>query len=485
MIKLKNPNLLKKTSLIDNIFLKFDTDKKKLISVINPSTNSHLEDISCVTEPDIKLSINSASNAFLTWSKLLPQERTKILKKWFDLIIKNKEDLALIMTHEQGKPLSECRSEIDYGASFVEFYAEQAKRPDIRNITSHLQDAEVELWLEPIGVAVLVTPWNFPHAMITRKASAALAIGCTVLIHPSPETPFSALALAELAKQAGFPNGVFNVLVGESDKIVSQWLDDVRIRALSFTGSTEIGKLLYQKSASTIKRVCLELGGHAPFIVFNDAIIDKAVEEAIKAKFSTSGQDCLGANRFYIHEDIYENFYLKFKDKTSKLRVGKGIDNLDIGPLINKKAIAKQNEHIEDALNKGSKLVLGGKKENLNDLFFNPTILINVPDNAKIMKEETFGPVAAFASFKTEDEVVSKANSTEYGLMAYLHTQDPSRIYRLSRALEFGMIGVNRTKVTGAPIPFGGRKQSGIGREGSYAGLEAFSEIKYICRDWS
>ena len=456
-----------------------------VIEVTNPADSAWMGTVPSLSKEESKAAVDAAHQAFPGWAARLPQERASILKSWFQLINDAKEDLALIMTLEQGKPISECRGEIDYGLSFIEFFAEQAKRTDILGVTSHLHNAEVEVWLEPVGVAALITPWNFPNAMITRKAAAALAVGCPVIVHPSKETPFSALALAELAERAGFPAGVFNVITGEPAEIVGEWTKDARVRALSFTGSTEIGRLLYAQSAPTIKRLSLELGGHAPFIVFADADIDKAVDEAIGAKFATSGQDCLGANRFYIEKPVYDEFCSKFAQRTAALSIGRGIDDPEIGPLMNARAVKKQQEHIEDALDKGATLLTGGNTHKLGPLFFEPTVLKDVPDGAKIMFEETFGPVAAIAPFDMEEEVIRRANDTEYGLMAYVHTKDPSRIYRLSRALEFGMIGVNRTKVTGAPIPFGGMKQSGLGREGSRHGIEAFSNIKYVCRDWA
>ena len=321
--------------------------------------------------------------------------------------------------------------------------------------------------------------------MLTRKAGAALAAGCTVVAHPSAETPFSALALAELGEQAGLPKGVFNVVTGEAPEIVKSWMEDTRVRAISFTGSTEIGKLLYRQASDSVKRLVLELGGHAPFIMFDDADMDRAVEEAIKAKFATSGQDCLGANRFFIARDSYATFCARFTAATEALTVGIGADDPDIGPLMNEKAVAKQEEHVKDALDRGARLLCGGKRHAAGPLFFEPTVLADVPPDALIMREETFGPVAAIAAFDSEDEAIQRANDTEYGLVAYVHSQDPRRIYRASRALSFGMVAVNRTKVTGAPIPFGGTKQSGIGREGSRLGLEAFTEVKYVCRDWA
>jgi aspartate-semialdehyde dehydrogenase len=415
----------------------------------------------------------------------LPQERAAILRRWFELMIEHKDDLARIMVLEQGKPLSEALGEIDYAASFLEYYAEESKRPNIEGVTSHLPDAEVELWLEPVGVAALITPWNFPSAMLTRKAAAALAAGCTVLAHPSHETPYSALALAELAERAGVPAGVFNVVTGRASDIVPAWSSDKRVRVLSFTGSTEVGRLLYRDSAETVKKLVMELGGHAPVIVFRNADLDVAVREAIKAKFATSGQDCLGANRIYVERAVYDAFCEKFTEATRALTLGKGMDDPDIGPLMNEAAVAKQEAHVADALEKGATLMCGGKRDAHGPLFYQPTVLKDVPDDALIMHEETFGPVAPITPFDTEEEVVARANDTEYGLIAYLHSHDPRRIYRMTRALQFGMVAVNRTKVTGAPIPFGGVKQSGLGREGARAGMAEFMEIKYVCRDWA
>jgi len=321
--------------------------------------------------------------------------------------------------------------------------------------------------------------------MLTRKAGAALAAGCTIVAHPSHETPFSALALAELAERAGLPPGVFNVVTGRASVVVAPWSSDTRVRALSFTGSTEVGRLLYRNSAETVKRLVLELGGHAPFIVFADADLDEAVDEAIKAKFATSGQDCLAANRIYVQKPVYEEFCQRFAAATAELTVGPGLSDPDIGPLMNEKAMAKQEEHVADALAAGATVLTGGTRHEAGPLFFRPTVLSDVPDGALIMQEETFGPVAAITSFETEDEVLTRANATEYGLVAYVHTRAPRRIYRCARALQYGMVAVNRTKVTGAPIPFGGYKQSGIGREGARLGMEAFTEVKYVCRDWA
>lgn len=455
------------------------------IAVTDPANGAVLGHVASLSARESGGAVDVAEAAFAGWAATLPQARGAILRRWFELILEHRADLARIMVFEQGKPVSEALGEIDYAASFVEFYAEEAKRPNIESVTSHLPDAEVELWREPVGVAALITPWNFPCAMLTRKAAAALAAGCSVVAHPSAETPFSALALAELAERAGFPAGVFNVVTGEAPVVVGAWVRDVRVRALSFTGSTEVGKLLYRQSAETVKRLVLELGGHAPFLVFAEADLDQAVDEAVKAKFATSGQDCLGANRFLIERPVYAEFCAKFAEKVKALTLGPGLEDCDLGPLMNEKAVRKQEEHVADALNRGARLLAGGRRANPGPLFYEPTLLVDVPGNALIFQEETFGPVAAVAAFDTEDEAVSRANASEYGLVAYVHALDPRRIYRLSRALQFGMVAVNRTKVTGAPVPFGGMKQSGLAREGARHGLEAFTDIKYVCRDWA
>ncbi len=455
------------------------------LPVINPADGTLVGEVASLSAVESTAAVDAAQAAFSGWAALMPQERSTILRRWFDLLIEHKEDLARIMVSEQGKPLSEARGEIDYGAAFVEFYAEEAKRPNIEGVTSHLPDAEVELWLEPVGVVALITPWNFPTAMLTRKAATALAAGCSVVAHPSSETPYSALALAELAERAGMPAGVFNVVTGSAPVIVKPWTKDSRVRALSFTGSTAIGKLLYRQSADTVKRLVLELGGHAPFIVFKGADMENAVTEAIKAKFATTGQDCLGVNRIFVEQPVYDEFCEKFTAATKMLTLGKGMDDCDLGPLMNERAVQKQEEHVADALAKGAKLACGGKRNDLGPLFYEATVLTDVPADALIMSDETFGPVAAVTAFDTEAEVIARANDTEYGLVAYLHSDDPKCIYRISRALQFGMVAVNRTKVTGAPIPFGGTKQSGLGREGARRGMEEFMEIKYVCRDWA
>ena len=482
-IRLDDPKLLRTFAYLGGAWV--SAKSGATIEVRNPADGATIAQVAALGAEDAREAADAAHAAFPGWSGLLPQARSACLKRWFELMRERREDLAALMVLEQGKPLSEARGEIDYGASFAEFYAEEAKRPNIESVTSHLPDAEVEVWLEPVGVAALITPWNFPNAMIVRKAAAALAAGCPVLIHPSHETPLSATALAELAERAGFPPGVFNVVTGHAGEIVPAWTADRRVRALSFTGSTEVGKLLYRQSAETVKRIVMELGGHAPFILFDDADMDHAVDEAIKAKFATSGQDCLGANRFLVERGAYDDFCTRFGERALALTVGPGLGDPDIGPLMNEKAVVKQEEHVADALARGARLICGGKRHAAGPLFFQPTVLADVPADALIMREETFGPVAAIAPFDTEEEAFARANDSEYGLIAYLHTSDPRRIYRASRALQYGMVAVNRTKVTGAPIPFGGMKQSGVGREGARLGMAAFMDVKYVCRDWA
>ncbi|WP_159586364.1 NAD-dependent succinate-semialdehyde dehydrogenase [Chelativorans xinjiangense] len=453
------------------------------IDVLNPADGARVGCVPALTAAQADEAIDAAHRAFAGWAARLPQERASLLQRWHALILEAREDLAHLMVLEQGKPLSEARGEIDYAASFVEFYAEEAKRLNVESITPHLPDAEMRVSREPAGVAGLVTPWNFPSAMLTRKAAAALAAGCTVVAHPSSETPFSALALAELAERAGFPAGVFNIVTGKAADVVGAMTASRQVRVVSFTGSTEIGRLLYGQSAPTIKKLVMELGGHAPFLAFADCDLERAVESAITAKFATSGQDCLAANRFYIERPIYEAFVEAFAEKARALTVGAGLDDPDIGPLINGRAVKKQEEHVADAIKKGARLVAGGRRADAGENFFLPTVLADVPENALVFREETFGPLAAFAPFDREDEVLFRANDTETGLVAYLHTKDPGRIARLSRALEFGMVAVNRTKITGAPIPFGGIKQAGLGREGSRMGMEEFTNVKYVCGD--
>ena len=478
---LKDSRLLREFAYVDGTWRA--SGSGRFISVTDPGSGEWIGHVPALTAGESAQAIGVAERAFPLWSGLPPQERARLLRAWFNEIMENREDLAVLMTLEQGKPLSEARGEIDYAASFVEFYAEEAKRANIEGVMSHLRGAAMSVRRQPMGVAALVTPWNFPSAMITRKAAAALAAGCTTIVHPSHQTPFSALALAELAERAGLPAGVFNVVTGEAAEVVAPMTESSAVRVLTFTGSTEIGRLLYRQSASTIKTLVLELGGHAPFLLFADADLDRAVECAIGAKFATSGQDCLAANRMLVERPVYDAFVDRFAERIRALTVGHGLTDPQIGPLMNEAAVRKQEEHVADALAKGARLIVGGKRHKAGPLFFQPTLLADVPHDALIFREETFGPIAALAAFDSEAEVLARANHTEYGLVAYLHTRDNSRIARLTAALEYGMVAVNRTKITGAPIPFGGVKQSGLGREGSRLGMEAFMDVKYVCQD--
>lgn len=453
-------------------------------AVRDPATGRELACVAAGDAATAREAVGAAAGAFAAWRALLPQDRAGLLRRWFELIAAAREDLALIMTLEQGKPLAEARGEIDYAASFVEWYAEEAKRRNVESVSSHLADAEMLVRREPLGVAGLVTPWNFPSAMLTRKAAAALAAGCTVVAHPSSYTPLSALALAELAARAGLPAGVFNVVVGEAEAIVGALCEDTRVRALSFTGSTEIGRLIAARCAPTVKRVTLELGGHAPVLVFADADPARAVGIALAAKFATSGQDCLAANRILVERPAYAGFVERFAAAVARLRVGPGVEPAtEIGPLMHERAAAKVEAHVADAVGRGARLLCGGRRHPAGPLFFQPTVLADVPPDALILAEETFGPVAALMPFDGEAEAIARANDTEYGLVAYLVTADGARQLRMGRALDYGMVAVNRAKITGAPIPFGGVKQSGLGREGSRHGLEAFTELKYLCLD--
>ncbi|WP_064685607.1 NAD-dependent succinate-semialdehyde dehydrogenase [Rhizobium bangladeshense] len=456
----------------------------KSFAVTDPASSATLAWVASLGAEETAMAIDAASEALSAWRAILPQNRAAILRRWHALMLAAKEDLALIMTLEQGKPLAEARGEIDYAASFIEWYAEEAKRLNAESVTSHLAGAEMIVRREAIGVVGVVTPWNFPSAMLTRKAAAALAAGCTVVAHPSSETPLSALALAELGERAGIPAGVFNVVTGHAATIVGRMCADIRLRAMSFTGSTEVGRLIAAQCAPTMKRMVMELGGHAPLIVFEDADVAKAVEIAVDAKFATSGQDCLAANRIFVQQRIADAFAKAFAARIGALRVGAGLeDGSEIGPLMHERAVVKVEEQVAEALAQGARLVIGGSRHKAGRLFYQPTLLTDVPANALIMREETFGPVAALTTFDTEDEVVARANDTEYGLVAYVITENGARQMRLGRALEYGMVAVNRVKITGGPIPFGGWKQSGIGREGSRHGLEAFTELKYLCID--
>ncbi|MBB3143716.1 aspartate-semialdehyde dehydrogenase [Phyllobacterium trifolii] len=479
---LRDRRMLRELAYVDGHWTAGDAGQT--FEVSDPASGAKIGWVSKLNADQTTIAIDAAAKAFPAWRDLLPQERTAKLRRWYELILEARDDLALIMTLEQGKPLAESRGEIDYAASFIEWYAEEAKRLNAEGITSHLPHAETIVRREALGVVGVVTPWNFPSAMLTRKAAAALAAGCTIVAHPSSETPLSALALAELADRAGIPGGVFNIVTGDAATIVGRLCQDSRVRALSFTGSTEIGRLIAAQCAPTMKNLIMELGGHAPLIIFADADIDRAVDIAVGAKFATSGQDCLAANRIYVERSIHNAFATALAKRIGELKVAPGLtEGSDIGPLMHERAMQKVEEQVADALARGANCLAGGKRHQAGPLFYEPTLLTNVSDNALIMREETFGPVAAITSFDTEDEVVARANATEYGLVAYAVTKDGARMLRLGRKLEYGMVAINRVKITGAPIPFGGIKQSGLGREGSRHGIEAFTELKYLCID--
>ncbi|MER8718746.1 NAD-dependent succinate-semialdehyde dehydrogenase [Mesorhizobium sp. M0999] len=480
--RLSDRRLLRELAYVDGHWTA--SEAAESFEVTDPATGATVAFVAALDAQQTTRAIGAAARAFPAWRSLLPQERSRILRKWFELIIAAKDDLALLMTLEQGKPLQESLGEIDYAASFVEWYAEEAKRLNAESVTSHLPNAEMMVRREPLGVVGVVTPWNFPAAMLTRKAAAALAAGCTIVAHPSSETPLSALALAGLGERAGLPAGVFNVITGKAATIVGRMCEDPRVRAMSFTGSTEIGRLIAAQCAPTMKRLVMELGGHAPLIVFADADVDNAVSIAIDAKFATSGQDCLAANRIYVQRPIYDRFCAAFAERIEALRTGNGlVEKIDIGPLMHERAVTKVEEQVADAVAHGARCLTGGKRHQAGPLFYQPTLLVDVTDEALIMREETFGPVAAVTPFDSEDEVTARANATEYGLVAYVVTENGARQQRLGRALDYGMVAINRVKITGAPIPFGGVKQSGIGREGSRHGLEAFTDLKYLCLD--
>ncbi|MEM1237943.1 MAG: NAD-dependent succinate-semialdehyde dehydrogenase [Pseudomonadota bacterium] len=448
--------------------------------VTNPADGTQLAEVALLSDAEAREAVAAAQGAYDAGVLSDEPERRACLARWADLIEKHRQDLVRIMVAEQGKPHHEALGEVAYAAGFPRYYA--GPLPDgLDHVAPKVAGARTHVHRVPLGVAALITPWNFPLAMLTRKAAAAIHAGCTVVAHPSPETPLSALALAELAEEAGFAPGVFNLVTGPSPEIVGAWMTDARVRVVSFTGSTEIGKLIYTEGAPTMKRLILELGGHAPFLVFADADLDRAVESAISAKFATSGQDCLGANRFLVERPVYDTFCERFAARVAQLRVGPGHEDPDIGPLINASAVAKQQAQVDDALRCGARLLTGRQEGVPGPNFYAPTVLADVPFEARIMSEETFGPVAALAPFDAEEEAVTRANDTDYGLVAYVHSTNKDRIERVASALLFGMIAVNRTSITGPSVPFGGVKQSGLCREGSPLGRDAFTEIKYLC----
>lgn len=475
---LKNKSLFKQQCFIDGQWL--NADNGQVIQVVNPATDEIIGTVPKMGGNETKKAIKAAQTAQIAWRKKTAKERSVILRRWYELMEENKDDLALILTLEQGKPLAEAKGEIQYGASYLEWFAEEAKRVYGDTIPGHMADKRISVIKQPIGVTAAITPWNFPNAMITRKAGPALAVGCSMVLKPASMTPYSALALGVLAEEAGLPPGVFNIITGSSGEIGGELTSNPIVRKLTFTGSTEIGAQLIQESAGTVKKLSMELGGNAPFIVFEDADIDAAVEGAMMSKYRNAGQTCVCANRFYVHDSVYDQFIEKFKHAVTKLKVGNGLNkDVTIGPLIDRNALKKVKEHIDDAVNKGATVVMGGKA--LEGCFFEPTILSNVPFNALVSKEETFGPLAPVYRFETEEEVIHLANDTEFGLASYFYANDISRITRVSEALEYGIVGINTGLISNEMAPFGGIKASGLGREGSKYGIDDYLEIKYLC----
>ena len=458
-----------------------NANSKENISVNNPASLEEIGTVPKCGKDETILAIESAQKAFPEWKAKSARERSNILRKWFELIIKNQEELAQIMTIEQGKPIKEARGEITYGASFVEWFSEEAKRVYGDTIPDPMTDRRIIVLKQPVGVVAAITPWNFPSSMITRKCAPALAVGCPVVIKPASQTPFSALALAALAEEAGFPKVTINIITGKASEIGEELSTSPIVRKLSFTGSTEVGKILLQKCSSTVKKVSMELGGHAPFIVFDDADINEAVVGAMQSKFRNTGQTCVCANRIYVQEKVHDEFCEKFIEAVSKLKVGEGLDEeVSSGPMIDEHSLAKVEEHVEDAVQMGAKVAIGGARHALGKNFYQPTILTGVTPKAKITFEETFGPVAPVYKFKDEKEVIELANNSPYGLASYFYSRDIGRIWRVAEGLEYGMVGVNTGLTSKAEAPFGGIKESGLGREGSKYGMDDFLEIKYI-----
>ncbi len=479
-MQLNDPTLFRQQALINGRWR--DASSGETIAVTNPANGQPLGSVPKMGSEETREAIDAANLALPAWRALTAKERANILRRWFDLIMEHQDDLARLMTLEQGKPLAEAKGEISYAASFIEWFAEEGKRIYGDTIPGHQADKRLLVIKQPIGVAAAITPWNFPSAMITRKAGPALAAGCTMVLKPASQTPFSALALAELANRAGIPEGVFNVVTGSASAVGNELTSNPLVRKLSFTGSTEIGRQLMEQCAKDIKKVSLELGGNAPFIVFDDADLDKAVEGAMASKFRNAGQTCVCANRLYVQDGVYDRFAEKLQQAVSKLQIGDGLQpNITIGPLIDEKAIAKVQEHISDALDKGARVVTGGKAHELGGNFFQPTILVDVPGDAKVAKEETFGPLAPLFRFKDEADAIKQANDTEFGLAAYFYARDLSRVFRVGEALEYGIIGINTGIISTEVAPFGGVKSSGQGREGSKYGIEDYLEIKYMC----
>ena len=481
MLNLKDPSLFRQQAFINGEWC--DADDGSTINVSNPATGALIGTIPQMGALEAHRAIAGANAAWKAWRSLLAKERATILRRWHGFIMDNADDLAMIMTVEQGKSLTESRGEIAYGASYIEWFAEEGKRIYGDTVPASSPGRRIMVTKEPIGVCAAITPWNFPSAMITRKAGPALAAGCTMVVKPSELTPFSALALAELAHRAGIPAGVFNVVTGHPVAIGAEFTSNLLVRKLSFTGSTAIGRLLMQQCAGSIKKLSLELGGNAPFIVFNDADLDAAVEGALASKYRNSGQTCVCANRIYVQDEVYDLFSEKLVAAVKKdFKVGNGVEpGVNQGPLINESAVHKVESQLSDAVSKGARILSGGKRHELGGTFFEPTVLADVTQNMKIAREETFGPVAPLFRFKTDDEVVAMANDTEFGLASYFYSRDIGRIFRVAEQLEYGMVAINTGILSSEVAPFGGVKQSGMGREGSKYGMDDYLVVKYWC----
>ncbi len=481
MLALKDPSLFKQQCYLNGAWVDAPAGAQTT-TVINPATGEVIGHVPRMGRDAAAQAINDANASWKAWRNKTAKERSAILRKWFDLMVANADDLALILTSEQGKPLAEAKGEILYSASFIEWFAEEGKRIYGDTIPTVAMDKRIMVTKEPIGVCVAITPWNFPSAMITRKAAPALAAGCPMIVRPADLTPFSALAMAELAHRAGIPAGVFQVITGRSSELGAEFTENPIVRKLTFTGSTEVGRKLMAQCAPTIKKLSLELGGNAPFIVFNDADLDAAVEGAIASKYRNAGQTCVCANRLYVQSGVYDEFAKKLAVAVGNLNVGNGVEaGVTTGPMIEEKAVQKVEEHIADATSKGASVILGGKRHTLGHSFFEPTILTNVTQQMLVAREETFGPLAPLFKFETEEEVIQYANDTEFGLASYFYSRDIGRIFRVAEALEYGMVGVNSGLISNEVAPFGGVKQSGLGREGSKYGIEDYLIIKYTC----
>ncbi|HET9272469.1 MAG TPA: NADP-dependent succinate-semialdehyde dehydrogenase [Vicinamibacterales bacterium] len=479
-VTLTDEKLFRQACYIDGAWVK--ARSSATINVDNPATGEIVGTVPKLAAAETREAIEAAERALPAWRKKTAKERATVLRTWFDLMMQHQDDLAKLMTIEQGKPLSESKGEVAYAAAFLEWFGEEAKRVYGDSIPGHQADKRILAIKQPIGVVACITPWNFPLAMITRKAGPAIAAGCTVVLKPASQTPFSALALAELAERAGMPRGVFNVVTGSAGDIGSELTANPIVKKLSFTGSTEVGKLLMAQCAATVKKVSLELGGNAPFIVFDDADLDAAVEGAMASKYRNTGQTCVCVNRIYVQDSVYDAFTQKLTAAVAKLAPANGLEpGANQGPLIDDKAVLKVEEHISDATSKGAKIVAGGKRHPKGGRFFEPTVLTDVTASMLVAKEETFGPVAPLFRFKTEDEAIAQANNTEFGLAAYFYGRDVARVFRVAEALESGMVGINTGLISTEVAPFGGVKESGLGREGSKYGIEEYLEIKYLC----